>query len=94
MARRFHYSWYKQVYDSATHKAKIADMAFSAVAGNPSQALYYQGACEVWLALADMARSLDALRVCPSGMRREIEDMALMLLNTYLGHVTDDKEDQ
>lgn len=91
MSRRFNFKWYKAVYDSASQKAKIADAALSAVADNPSQALYYQGACEVWLALADLARSLDSLRVCPSGVRRELEDMFLMM-SRYLGNVADEEE--
>lgn len=87
--RRFNFFWYKAVYDSAASKAGLADAALATVADDPSRALYYQGACEVWLALADLVRSLDAIRVRPSVVRRELEDLSLEL-RRFLDGVVDD----
>ena len=77
-ARKFRYCWYRDVYDAAVALADIAHKA--AAVDDQSLSLRYEGACEVWMAVADLMRSLDALRVPPSYVGREVRDAASLLL--------------
>lgn len=85
---------YQALYDSASLKADIADGAAFAVSSvdKASDALRYRGACEVWLSLADLARSLDALGVPPSYVRKEVEDM-VSVLSRHFGKFSDERSE-